>query len=124
MAADDFNIMPTWVQPFAPDYPNVITESENYKKDYQNLSDAPVKRYKLIFNGLSDANFETLYDHFYSRYAGYDDFAWKSTAIPTYINSVFDLGGGDLAGRWVEGTFKFSVKANHWDAEVVFEVSL
>lgn len=124
MAADDLQIKPTWVIPEEPKYANIITESENFKKDYQNLSSTPIERFKLIFEGMSDADAETLYEHYKGRYGGYDEFTWKASYIPSYINGYCDLGGGDLTGRWVDGSFKNTPKSHSWDIELVFEKSI
>uniref|UniRef100_A0A6M3IG39 Uncharacterized protein n=1 Tax=viral metagenome TaxID=1070528 RepID=A0A6M3IG39_9ZZZZ len=124
MAADDFTITPTWVDVVDPIFNNVVTLSENYKKDFQNISDIPIERFVLRFIGLSDADAETVYEHYKSRYAGYDDFAWKTAAIPTYINGFCDLGGADLAGRWIDGSLKITHGAYHVDMELTFEKTI
>ena len=121
MAADDFEIMPTWVYPEEPIYPNVITESENYKKDYQNLDTTPLERFKLVFEGLTDAQAETIYEHYKGRYGGYDSFAWKNSYIPSYIIDLLDLSTSDLTGRWIEGSFNIKPRAKSYDIEIVFE---
>jgi len=124
MAADDFTITPTWVDVLAPLYPNIITVSENYKKDYQNLSGVPVEKFRLRFNGLSDANAETLYEHYKGRYGGYDDFAWKAANIPSYINDYCDLGGTDLTGRWIDKSWKDAIQSRAHNVEIIFERSI
>ncbi len=121
MAADDFTLLPTWVYPLEPEYHNVITPSESMKKEYLNRSATAIEKFRLVYEGLSDANFEVLRDHQMGRYGGYDNFAWLSAAIPAYIIALLDLGGGDLDGRWVKGTFKATPKSNSWNAEIIFE---
>jgi len=121
MAADDFTITPTWVYPIRISFNNVITVSESLKKDYQNIADIPTERFRIVWRGLSDANAELIYEHYKSRYAGYDDFAWKAANIPSYINDILDLGGADLTGRWIDESWKATPKANSWDIELIFE---
>lgn len=121
MAADDFTLMPTWVDPLEPEYNNVITPTESMKKEYMNISANATEKFKLRYEGLSDANFKTLFDHYKGRYGGYDVFAWKNAAIPAYILTLLGLTTEDLTGRWVEKTFQFSPEPHSWTAEVVFE---
>lgn len=121
MAADDFALTPTWVYPEEPEYHNVITQSESQKKDYQNVSTTSIEKFKLKFEGMSDANFKTLYDHQKGRYGGYDLFAWLNANIPAYIKTLLGITSENLSGRWIFGTFKFTPKAHSWDAEIIFE---
>jgi len=121
MAADDFTLMPTWVDPLEPEYNTVITPTESMKKEYMSVSANATEKFKLKFEGLSDANFKTLFDHYKGRYAGYDAFAWKNAAIPAYILTLLGLTTEDLTGRWVEKSFQFSPQAHSWTAEVIFE---
>lgn len=114
MAADDFSLVPTWVIPEPPEFHNVITPSKSFKKEYINVSATPIERYKLIFTGLSDANYGTLRSHVKARYGGYDVFAWIS--VPSYIES-----GANMTGRWVDGTLDAQPRANGWDVEIIFE---
>jgi hypothetical protein len=121
MAADDFQLLPTWVYPEEPEYHNVETPSESMKKEYMNISSNAVERYKLVFEGLSDANMKTLRDHYSGRYGGYDSFAWKNAYIPGYLLTLLGLTTEDLTGRWVQGSFKYDPQPHSWDAEIVFE---
>ena len=121
MAADDFTLMPTWVDPLEPEYNTVITPTESMKKEYMNISVNATEKFKLKYEGLSDANFKILFDHYKDRYGGYDAFAWKNVAIPAYIQTLLGLTTEDLIGRWVEKSFKFSPEPHSWTAEVVFE---
>jgi len=117
----DFTLMPTWVDPLEPEYNTIITPTESMKKEYMNLSANATEKFKLRYEGLSDANFKTLYDHYKGEYGGYAAFAWKNAYIPAYIQTLLGLTTEDLTGRWVENTFKFSPEAHSWTAEVVFE---
>ena len=121
MAADDFTLLPTWVYPDVPEYHNIETQSESMKKEYYNLSSTPVERFRLKFEGMSDANFKILFDHYKGRYGGYDEFAWLNAYIPAYIKTLLGITTEDLTGRWVNGSLKFDPKPKSWDAEVVFE---
>lgn len=117
----DFQLLPTWVEPLEPEYNNLITPTDSMKKEYMNVSTNATEKYKLKFEGLSDANFKTLFDHYKGQYSGYASFAWKSAYIPAYLKTLLGIGASDLTGRWVEGTFKFSPDPHSWTAEVVFE---
>ncbi len=121
MAADDFALTPTWVQIEEPEYNNVITQSESMKKEFMNIATTPIEKFKLKFEGMSDANFKTLYDHYKGRYGGYDVFAWLNANIPAYIKTLLGLTTENLSGRWVTGSFKPKVRAKSFDAEIVFE---
>jgi len=117
----DFQLMPTWVDPLEPEYHNVITPTESMKKEYMNISTNATEKFKLKFEGLSDANFKILFDHYKGQYSGYAVFDWKNAYIPGYLKTLLGITSGDLTGRWVEKSFKFSPKAHSWTAEVVFE---
>jgi len=117
----DFTLVPKWVEPFEPEFHNIVTPSESMKKNYQNISVSGIYKFKLIFKGLSDTNFWTLYNHFAANKGGYASFSW--TSVPSYIDTD-QSGTGDganLTGRWIEGSFKFNPKATSWDAEIAFE---
>ena len=121
MAADDFTLVPTWVMPLAPEFHNIITQSESMKKNYQNLSSDGLMKYKLVFEKLGDTNFWLLHNHYYDRLGGYDSFLWKS--VPAWIDTDQDdlVDGTDMTGRWVEGSFQFQPESRSWSAEIVFE---
>jgi len=121
MAADDFQIKPTWVHIIEPAFYNIVTTSESQKKEYYNLGSDPVETFRLVFIGLSDLQAKTIYDHYKGRYGGYDAFAWKNAYIPDYLITKLGLGSSDLAGRWVDGTYKETIKARSVDVEIVFE---
>ena len=121
MAASDFTIVPTWVEPLEPEFHNIVTPSESMKKNYQNISTNAILKYKLIFKGLGETNFWLLRNHYYDRQGGYASFVW--TSVPAWIDTNQDdlADGSNITGRWVEGTFKSKPKAASWDAEIVFE---
>ena len=124
MAADDFSLMPTWVYPEEPEYHNIITPSESMKKEYLNLSVTPIEKFRLVFEGLSDANFKVIRDHVKGRYGGYDSFAWLNAYIPAYVLAFLGLTTENLTGRWVDGSFKATPKANYFDVEITFEKAI
>lgn len=121
MAADDFSLMPTWVENEPPEFHNVITQTEGFKKDYQNISVNAIEKFKLIYTGLSDANAKVLRDHYNARYGGYDSFAWKNAYIPTFLKNILGLTTEDLTGRWIDGSLSLRVRSSCYDAEIVFE---
>ncbi len=116
MTASAFgSVTPTWVYPLEPQYHNVVTQAESMKKRYYNVSGSSVAQYKLVFEGLSDAQHTTLKNHFNECKGGYDSFTWQT--VPSYI-------GTDMVGRWVEGSFKEDPKSRHWECEIIFEVDI
>lgn len=117
----DFTLVPTWVHPEEPEFHNIETQSESMKKEYYNLSTSAVEKFRLVFEGLSDANFKTLRDHYMGRYGGFDSFLWKNSAIPEDIKTLLGLTTNDLTGRWVTGSFKHTPKPHSWEAEITFE---
>lgn len=124
MAADDFALTPTWVYPETPKYNNVTTQSESMKKEYYNISANAVEKFRLKFEGMSDTNFKTLFDHYKGRYAGYDEFIWLNANIPSYILTLLGLTSENLTGRWVQDSFKFDPSSKGWEASVIFEKSV
>lgn len=123
MSGTTLSLIPTLVEPMEPEFNNVITQAEG-KKQYQNLNTTPILKYKLSFIRMTDVNFWTLYNHYYSTYGGYDSFPWAS--VPSYIDTDQDgtPDGSNLTGRWVEGSFQFKPNAHSWDAEIVFEKAI
>lgn len=124
MAAGDFTLTPTWVYPEARIFHNIVSQSESMKREYLNVSVTGVERFVLRYEGMTDANFETLFEHYNARYGGYGSFAWKNANIPLYIIDVLDLGASDLTGRWVDGSFKFVPQSHSWNAEIMFEKAI
>lgn len=120
-AGASFTFPPTWVFPEEVQYHTVITEAESQKKEYFNISGStPVEQYKIVFSGVSDAGYNGgtgILDHYNGQLGGYQYFTW--TSVPSYI-----LGGSDVSGRWVEGSFKQTPRANSWDIEIMFERDL
>ena len=121
MAGANFTLVPTWVYPLEPEYNTIETQSESMKKQYQSLSSTPVQKYRLVFEGLSDANRGTILNHYHTCLGGYDYFSWQS--VPSYIDTNLDgtPDGSNMTGRWVPGTLNMTPRANGWDVEIVFE---
>lgn len=117
----DFQLLPTWVHPLEPEYHNIITPVDSMKKEYMNLSATAVEKFRLVFEGMSDANFKTLRDHYKTSYGEYDNFDWKNAYIPDYILTLLGLTSEDISGRWVRGSFRSKPLANSWDADITFE---
>ena len=122
--AGDFQLKPTWVKIKEPKYNTVITQSESMKKEYRLIATTPTEQFVLQYEGLSDANFKVLYDHYKSCYGGYDSFDWKNAYIPDYILSALGLTTEDLNGRWVEGSLTPTPKSHSWDCEITSEKSV
>lgn len=117
----NFTLTPTWVIPEEPEYHNIESQSDLMKKEYFNMSSTPTERFKLKFDGLSDADLKTLYDHYRGQYGGYGLFSWLNANIPAYLKTLLGITTSDLSGRWVDRSFKFNPRAHHWTAEIIFE---
>jgi len=118
-------VTPTWVYPQAPEFHNIVTESESQKKNYINLSGStPALRWKLIWKNLSDTKFWTLHKHYYDQRSGVTAFAWKD--VPSYIDTDMDgtVDGSDVTVRYMNGSFSFTPNAKSWDAEVMVEKNI
>ena len=90
MTAANFTLIPHYVTPEEPDFTTIITQSEGMKKQYQSLTTTPTQRFKLYFKAISNADYWTIYNHYYSCYGPYDSFSW--TSVPDWI----DLFTNDL----------------------------
>jgi len=121
MAAGDFGLTPTWVHPEEPEFNVVVTQSDNLKKDRQTISTNAVNKYRMIFTGLSDTDYKTLYDHYVARKGSFSSFTWLNTNIPAYLKTLLGITSGTLTIRWVDGTFKSTPRPRSWDAEIVAE---
>lgn len=116
-----FALTPTWVEPMEPGFHNIVTPSESMKKQRQNVGATGVETFSIIFEGMSDADYYVLLNHYKLVKGDYDSFQWIS--VPSYIDTDMD-GAGDgtnLTGYWVKGSFKAKNRAHGWDAEIVFE---
>ena len=100
-----------------PEYHNVITQSESMKKDYQNISTTPTRKYKLNFKALTNTDRDVLLTHYDDQYGGYHSFSWQS--VPSYIG-----GGANITGRWVKGSLSMTVISNKWKCSIVFEKNI
>lgn len=114
-AGDAFTMDPTQVIPEEPIYNNVITLSETMKKDYQNISSTPIKKYKLIFEALTTTNKDAFLTHYNDQYGGYHSFSW--TSVPSYIG-----GGTNITGRWVADSLEITpILSTVWKISIIFE---
>ncbi len=84
MTAANFSLAPDIVVPDEPDFTTIISQSEGMKKQYQSLTDTPTQRYKLYFKAISNTDFWTIYNHYYSCKGPWDSFSWIS--VPDYID--------------------------------------
>lgn len=120
MPADDFTIQPTWMTPDGPVYSVIVTESENFRKEYTSLSTAPVEVWKCEFNLLKTADRNTIRNHYKARLGGFDVFAM--TNIPTYMTGTSSTS---MTGRWVNKSYseKLVDQKAGWNIEIEFEKS-
>lgn len=114
MAGEVFTLEPLDVIPLEPEYHNVITQSESVKKDYQNISTTPTRKYKVIFKPMTTANRDVLVNHFEAQYGGYHPFSWQS--VPSYIGS-----GANMTGRWIDDSLEISMVSHMWQCTILFE---
>jgi len=112
---------PTWVFPEEPQHHNITTQAENTKKEYFNLSGtSSVDIYRLVYSGVSDSGYNGgtgLHDHYQGQSGGFTSFRW--TSVPSY--AIAGLTSSGVTGRWVDGSFKATPRANSWDIEINFE---
>lgn len=89
MAASDFIWTPKEVIPQTPIMNIDSTESESFKKDY-NQFDSNIKYfYTLVFGQIkrtgATLNRQDIYDHFIARNGSFSSFSW--TTVPTWISA-------------------------------------
>jgi len=111
----NFSVTPTWVYPSEPEYHNITTQSEGMKKVRFNVSGNSVQTYRLVFEGMSDAQHTTLKSHYNSVLGDFYSFTWNS--VPSYIS-----GSSAFYGNWVKGSFKEKPNARYWECEIEFEI--
>lgn len=117
MAASDFDWYPTWVEPEKPDFSVLVTETENFKKDYQEISDSNTERFHLTFDGVSDSNRNSMRDHYTNSATGpLEFFTW--TTVPSYLNS-----GTTMVVRYIKDSYKERPRPRYWEIELSFEES-
>lgn len=114
-AGSAFSLVPNEVITEESEFHNIITPSESMKKEYYNLSATSVDKYTLNFKALTNAERDTLKDHYDDQYGGYHNFSWQS--VPSYIGS-----GSNITGRWIDGSLKMTpVSESYWKCEIMFE---
>lgn len=113
-AGSPFTLVANEVITLEPEYNNVITQAESMKKEYYNLSTNAIKRYRLNFKALTNANRDILLTHYNDQYGEYHNFSWQS--VPSYIGS-----GANITGRWIGGSLQMVVVSNKWKCSIVFE---
>ena len=117
MTASDFTWYPTWVEPETIDFAVSITVCENFKKDYQAISDVELERFNLIFEGVSDANRNSMIAHYTNSATGpLHYFEW--TTVPSYLNS-----GTTMMVRYVKDSYDEKPRSRYWNIECTFERS-
>ena len=122
--ANDFSIMPTWVHVEEPEFNILISKSENMKKDRQLISSNALYRFRLVFTGISDANMNTIWEHYIAVKGSYSSFLWKNAFIPAIIKTLMDITSQDITMRWIEGTFSPTIRPHGFDLEIRAEQEL
>lgn len=85
----NFSVSPTWVFPVEEKYKVITTPAESYKKEYYLLSTTPNRRWRFMFDKVSDATFNTILDHWRGVSGPYDAFYLR---FPIYINTDVTSG--------------------------------
>jgi hypothetical protein len=117
MPASDFSWYPTWVEPETVDFAVSITVCENFKKDYQAVSDSELTRFHLIFDGVTDTNRNSMFSHYANSATGpLQYFEW--TTVPSYLNS-----GTTMLVRYIKDSYKEKPRPRYWEIEMSFEGS-
>lgn len=116
-AGDAFTYTPQEVIPLPPVYNTEQTQSDGMKKEYFELDDTPVERWKLKFKGASGSTWRAVLDHYKDQSGGYHSFSWQT--VPAYI----DAAQANKTGRWVKGSISQPrpVGPDIWDFEITFE---
>jgi hypothetical protein len=117
MPASDFTWYPTWVEPETVDFAVSITECENFKKDYQAVSDNRLKRFNLIFEGVLDSTRNSMAAHYTNSATGSLNF-FEWTTVPSYLDS-----GTTMVVRYVKDSYDEKPRSRYWDIEMTFEES-
>jgi hypothetical protein len=115
VSASDFTWYPTWVDPETISFSVSITECENFKKDYQVVSDSKTEVFNLSFDGVTDTNRNLINAHYVTSATGpLHYFTW--TTVPSYLNS-----GSTMVVRYVKDSYKEKPKPTYWEIELSFE---
>jgi len=115
VSASDFIWYPTWVEPVPVNFPVLITECENFRKDYQIVSDVETGIFHLSFDGVTDANRNLMAAHYVSSATGpLNYFIW--TTVPSYLNS-----GTTMVVRYIKDSYKEKPKSRCWEIELSLE---
>ena len=116
----DFTTLPSEVIEVAPDYHNIITQTESMKKEFLNLAATPVRRYRLKFNAQTTTVKDAILAHYDAQYGGYTSFSWATAAVPAHVN-----GGAAMTGRWIDGSLQFTgIGYKMWNISMEFEKSI
>jgi hypothetical protein len=117
----NFDVTPTLVIPIEETYHVQKSIAEGFKKEYMLVSKWPTQRYKLLFSGITDTNFDNnILAHYRAVSDGYAPFYW--TTVPDYIDTGFG-SGVSLKGRWLKRP-RFIPQKNYWNIELNFEVDV
>jgi hypothetical protein len=122
MAASDFNLTPTLVEPQTPKVNIAVSSTDSGKKDYQLYTSTINKKYRLIFTGISDTNGKTIIDHYNARFGAYEAFDWLNANIPTYIKTLHGITSENMNVRWVTDSLKITMRDRiYMDIEIEVE---
>jgi len=112
-AGDAFAVQPNTVVPHAPEYNNVVSQTESMKKEYYNISATAVEKWDLLFKVNTSTEMNAILTHYKDQSSGYYLFSW--TSVPAYIS------GAAISGRWVPGSLKITPVSNKWKVSLIFE---
>jgi len=113
-------VTPTWVTPIKEEYNVNISPMREMKREYYLLSATPALQYALDFNGLTDATYKTLMQHWRSVSGTFSVFLWST--VPSYIDSGYKSSelGFPMYGRWISQP-DIIPRARSWSVKMNFE---
>ena len=114
------DITPTWMHPIEEEFNVITTPSENIKKEYFLLSATPLRKFRMVWSGVTDGDYAAILQHWRDVSGPYASFTLD--CVPSYINGGSGLGVS-MTGRYV-GKPKWEVKSKSWDIEVIFEKAI
>ena len=118
----DFNSTyrePNWVEPLAPEYNILQTESESFKAQTYELDSNVKEAWRLVYRGITLAERCTIRSHYTGQKGPYSSFSW--TNPPSYAN-----GGAAVTVRYrkVDGFSETPIEDTNgqaWNMDLIFE---
>lgn len=114
----NFTWTPHMVIGLAPLFPNIITQTDSFAKNYQQLDTTAIEQFQLTFKSISTATRNSILSHYNTTgYGSYASFTW--TTVPSHVKS-----GANQTVRYIPGGYKEFIAdlTGLWDIEIIFEI--